>query len=166
MRWCFTQRTISGIKEKFQPLENSIREKLIPAIVGRSVSDIERRILALPVRFGSLGIQNPAQTAPIEFETSFRLTRSLSSLIRNQEQNLDNYDKENIKVEIARAKAEKENRLRSEFEEIKNTVNEDLRRSLDLATEKGSGSWLTALPIQTLGFSLNKREFRDGISLR
>ena len=74
MRWCFTQRTISGIEEKFQPLENSIREKLIPAIVGRSVSDVERRILALPVRFGGLGIQNPA---PIEFETSSCMTRNL-----------------------------------------------------------------------------------------
>ena len=34
------------------PLGNVIREKLIPALVGRRVSDIERRILALPVRLG------------------------------------------------------------------------------------------------------------------
>ena len=45
-------------------------------------------------------------------------------------------------------------------------VNEDLKRSLDLATEKGSGAWLSALPLQSLGYVLNKSEFRDGIALR
>ena len=63
MRWCFVQRTISNIKDNFIPLEEVIREKLIPAIIGRKVSDIERRILALPVRLGGIGIQNPVQTA-------------------------------------------------------------------------------------------------------
>ena len=47
----------------FQPLENVIREKLIPALVRRSVSDIERRILALPVRFGGIGLINPVLSA-------------------------------------------------------------------------------------------------------
>ena len=35
-----------------------------------------------------------------------------------------------------------------------------------LAREKGSGSWLTALPIKSLGYTLNKREFQDSICLR
>ena len=41
-----------------------------------------------------------------------------------------------------------------------------MRRTLDLLQEKGSGAWLTALPIQSLGYSLNKQEFRDSICLR
>ena len=60
--WGFMQRTIEGIAENFEPLENIIREKFIPAIVGRKVSDIERRILALPIRLGGLGVQNPVLT--------------------------------------------------------------------------------------------------------
>ena len=32
------------------------------------------------------------------------------------------------------------------------------KRSMALAREKGSGSWLTALPIKSLGYTLNKRE--------
>ena len=34
------------------------------------------------------------------------------------------------------------------------------QRALDLAVEKGSSAWLTVLPLQDLGFNLNKREFR------
>ena len=40
------------------------------------------------------------------------------------------------------------------------------RRIIKLAEEKGSGAWLTALPIQSLGYTLNKQEFRDAIALR
>ena len=41
-----------------------------------------------------------------------------------------------------------------------------MKKKLDLAREKGSGSWLTALPIQALGYALNKQEFRDGLCIR
>ena len=37
---------------------------------------------------------------------------------------------------------------------------------VDLAAEKGSSAWLTVLPLQDLGFNLNKREFRDAVKLR
>ena len=40
------------------------------------------------------------------------------------------------------------------------------QRALDLAAEKGSSEWLTVLPLQDLGFNLNKREFRDVVKLR
>ena len=40
------------------------------------------------------------------------------------------------------------------------------QRAFDLATEKGSSAWLTVLPLQDLGFNLNKREFRDAVKLR
>ena len=66
-----------------------------------------------------------------------------------------------VKAEIAKLHAEKERRLVNEFESIKALVSDNLQRSLDLATEKGSGAWLAALPIQSLGYVLNKNEFRD-----
>ena len=43
-RWTFVMRTIQGTSELFIPLEKSIREKLIPAIIGRSGSDLHRRM--------------------------------------------------------------------------------------------------------------------------
>ena len=59
-RWTFVQRTMSDIEDLFKPLETSIREDFIPALIGRSVSDLERKLLQLPVRFRGLGIANPA----------------------------------------------------------------------------------------------------------
>jgi hypothetical protein len=81
MRWTFVQRTISGISHLFQPLEDAIRSKFIPAIVGRKISDIERKILALPVRFGGIGVLNPVETSETEYEASKKTTENLKELI-------------------------------------------------------------------------------------
>ena len=37
---------------------------------------------------------------------------------------------------------------------------------MDLASEKGASTWLTALPLQDQGFNLNKGEFHDALCLR
>ena len=44
--------------------------------------------------------------------------------------------------------------------------NENLIRCLKLNREKGASSWLTVLPLQDQGYSLNKQEFKDAICLR
>ena len=49
---------------------------------------------------------------------------------------------------------------------MKSCVDEKLKRAIDLACEKGAVAWLTALPLQSMGYVLNKQEFRDGICLR
>ena len=41
-----------------------------------------------------------------------------------------------------------------------------LRRTVDLAQEKGSSAWLTSFPLKDQGFALNKQEFWDSIALR
>ena len=35
-----------------------------------------------------------------------------------------------------------------------------------MACEKGSSSWLSALPLKSYGYCLNKSEFRDAVALR
>ena len=166
MRWCFVQRTISNISHLFEPLEECIREKLIPAIIGRRVSDLERRLLALPVRFGGIGILNPVETANFEYESSIKITGNLTSIIYHQENTWENYNEERVKETISKVKGEKEKRFLQEFESIKAQVNDEMKTNLDLAREKGSGTWLTALPIQALGYTLNRQEFRDSLCLR
>ena len=53
-----------------------------------------------------------------------------------------------------------------QLEEVKDLVDDKLKRSLELAAEKGAGAWLSALPLQSMGYVLNKQEFRDGLCLR
>ena len=166
MRWSFLQRTIPNTKDYFVPLEETIRERLIPAIIGRRITDVERKLVSLPVRMGGLGIQDPTITADIEFRNSSFVTRNLTDLIQNQETNLDNYDNAQVKTDILKMKAEKEQSLTERLEEVKNSVDEKLKRSIELACEKGASAWLSALPLQAMGFVLNRQEFRDAICLR
>ena len=49
-RWSYIQRSVPEISDLFVPLEDAIRNSLIPAILGRNISDIERDMTALPLR--------------------------------------------------------------------------------------------------------------------
>ncbi|CAB4021726.1 Hypothetical predicted protein, partial [Paramuricea clavata] len=57
-----------------------------------------------------------------------------------------------------------------EWEERAERITENapprIQRILDVASEKGSSVWLTALSLKEQGFNLNKREFRDAVKLR
>jgi len=75
--------------ELFEPLENAIRYQLIPAFVGREVSDAERQILALPLRHGELGPTDPRETAKMEYEHSTQITNKLKAKIYTQKLDLD-----------------------------------------------------------------------------
>ena len=63
-------------------------------------------------------------------------------------------------------RSERSKELEHRAERIKEMAPRKTQRALDLATEKGSSAWLTVLPLQDLGFNLNKREFRDAVKLR
>jgi len=69
-RWTHFQRTVPDASELFEPLENAIRDQLIPGLIGREVSDAERQILALPLRHGGLGLTDPRETTKTEYEHS------------------------------------------------------------------------------------------------
>ena len=111
-----------------------------------------------------MGIVNPTKSSD-EFRASVSITQNLTNIIFNQERDFRNYNAEEVKI-MADVKKDKEKRLESELKSIKDLVNERTQRIIDLAQEKGAGAWLTALPIQSLGFTLNKQEFRDGVCLR
>ena len=55
-------------------------------------------MLALPLRFGGLGIQNPTKTADSEYQASKRITSQLTELIFNQDQDLSKLDRSFIMV--------------------------------------------------------------------
>ena len=158
--------TIEDTKNLFIPLEKCIRDTFIPAILGRSVSDIHRRMFALPVRFGGLGIVNPVEMADREYQTSIRITEELVGLIYHQETTLKKLDKVKIKGRVDSLKLAKELRLKKELADMMREVDETTRESLELIQEHGSGAWLTSLPIQQLGYAYSKVDFRDSVHLR
>ena len=61
---------------------------------------------------------------------------------------------------------EKNEVLRTKLNDIKNSLTLKTQRAVELASEKGASNWLTVLPIDEMGLTLNKGEFRDALKLR
>ena len=89
------------------------------------MSDIERQILSLPVRFGGLGLANPTETAHREYEASCIITEDLVHLILNQEQDLSLLDTELISEKVNALKSAKNALHTQKFEEIKTNINDE-----------------------------------------
>ena len=163
-RWTYFLRTLPEIQDLLEPLESAISRVLIPAITDRQCGQLDRDILALPVRLGGLGIANPSSDANFDYTSSVKVTAPLVEQIVSQvhqlpEDSLIRSTQQEVKVERAK-------NLEKRAERLKEVAPQKTRRALDLATEKGSSMWLTSLPLKEMGFNLNKREFRDGLSLR
>ena len=95
-RWTYVQRTVPEIAEidnLFVSLLETISEKLIPSLIGRKVSDSERRIPALPVRYDDLVVRDPINTSK-EFLASPKVTEIPSQIIVRQERDFRNYDQD------------------------------------------------------------------------
>ena len=75
-------------------------------------------------------------------------------------------DETEIKTLQASARREKEEWLKMQCEQVRESLPIKIERVVELATEKGASNWLTVIPIKEMNFNLNKREFRDAIKLR
>ena len=71
-----------------------------------------------------------------------------------------------IKTLQASARREKDDLLKMQCEQVRESLPSKTERAVELATEKGASNWLTVIPIKEMNFNLNKREFRDAIKLR
>ena len=165
-RWNFLLRTVPNIADLLQPLEDAITQSFIPALIGRQLDDEERRIFALPCRMGGMGISNPVTRAPIEFETSERITSTMAALIINQSTQYSTSTQQHMRESRNVLKRERWQRQNDDLQNLNEVLTASQRRSLSLAGEKGASSWLTALPIENMGFTLHKRAFRDAVFLR
>jgi hypothetical protein len=164
-KWTYIMRTTPEASSLLTPLEDILRHKFIPAITGRrSITDVERELFALPCRLGGLGIPNPTIVSDSYYNTSFEISAPLvQSIIESKYQYSSDVELEqnHIKYSMKKRKREQQN------DDAMNLRPPDtLKRAMELAKEKGSSSWLTALPLESHGFALHKSSFRDALCLR
>ena len=163
-KWQYLMRTVCDVGEMFQVLENRIANNFIPALTGREpCSNEERSLLSLPTRHGGLNLPNPVDLAKIQHDASLKVTEPLKKMIISQTTSYERLQVHEIKAELRRQKNEYHQQLASD---VRKTLSPQKQRIMDLLKEKGSSSWLTALPLKDHGFSLNKGEFRDALCLR
>ena len=167
-RFTYHIRTIPDLSAQLQNVDHIIDHHFIPAITdGRKLSCIERKLFALPVRLGGLGIPILSEMCDYEHQNSKRICESISNNIITQNNINSSTAENNININIRSQIIKTRNdRQKIQLEQIRLDLNANEIRANDLAQLKGSSNWLTALPIQQETYVLSKREFFDAISLR
>ncbi len=110
---------------------------------------------------------NHTQATDTEFLASQRITEPLQQAVLQQQAQVSS---NSVDLQL-NAKKEVRKQRREQATEAAQNLKEDLpmhtlKRAMELAQEKGASSWLTALPIEELGFTLHKRAFQDALALR
>ena len=165
-RWNYVMRTIPDISPLLEPLEEAIRSDFIPTLIKSvTLTDDERKLIALPPRLGGLGITSPTMRSNDENANSIKLTQSLTEKIVAQDTNgeVDQTMISEIKKQISRDRHQAQTIM---LNDLMNRFPPDKTRKIIAAQETGASNWLTALPIRSKGFSLNKQEFIDAVALR
>ena len=71
-------------------------------------------------------------------------------------------------VAAVRAEANKRNLglLQDQEEFVISTLDEQTKKSVEQAKEKGASNWISTLPLEDQGFTLNKGKLRDAVPMR
>ena len=165
-KWTYLCRTVPN-SDLLKPLDDALRTKLIPALTGKPPpNDLECTLFALPARMGGLGITIPSKQADQEHQSSQLVTSVLQDHILMQD---ETYSFEVIakqlesKTTVRNINKDNCSKATSDLMEL---LPDSLQRSTKLASEKGSSTWLTVLPLSEHGFALHKRAFQDSLALR
>ena len=165
-KWTYFLRTLPNISDLLQPLETTILKEFIPAIAGKSISDLERDLFSLPVQMGGHGLCDPSSIADFEFEASVSIASPLIQEIIQQRTKFSAAvlgDQRQAKVDVVSSWHQQQ---ASCLSELMSLLPDDLRHIVQLSSEKGASTWLSVLPIEEHGFALHKGAFRDALCLR
>ena len=115
-------RTIPGIEDQLEPLENASRNKLILEwLEEHQCNNEERKLLALPPNSDGLGTINTADIAKTEYTNTKKLTETHTKVLPSQ-QNLYVENQSSVKNIKAVIQIEKENQLTAVYNNIKSNT--------------------------------------------
>ena len=102
-------RTIPEISHHLVSLEDTLRNRFIPAISGGHIcNDTERKFLSLPTRFRGLAIPIFYEQGTVEYRNSRKLTAQLAPLIKNQ---IKQYTVDKTKIKITKQVIKEKSKL-------------------------------------------------------
>ena len=155
-------RTIPSLADILKPLDECINNKFIPAITeGHVLSEADRKLLYLPVRFGGLGIPICLDLCAKEYNNSRKAIQSLTPRIVAQEHeyNLDRNRERQIEREIKEAR---ETGHKEKLDSLCASMTDEQKGANYLAQVMGASAWLTSLPLKEEGFSLKSFYYING----
>ena len=163
-KFTYFLRTIPDMKSYIEKLDERINNTFLPSLLESVISDHDRRLYALPIRLGGLGIPVLTEAAEENFNSSVKITAPLVAIMITQDNVLPDNDEVNkLKSEV---RQEQQDRVKSKAENLEKELPDTTLRAVTESREKGASSWLSVLPLEEYDFTLNKSEFRDAINLR
>ena len=140
---------------------------LLPAVLGISPpNDTIRSLVALPPRWGGLGVFNPTVQCTHEYSATVDITGPLSQCIVLGQ----SFDYFQMRTEPLSRKFVIRLFGQSAYSDTSSSLcshlNHSLQTALDLTTIRGASAWLSALLLSEYGFTLHKAAFHDAIALR
>jgi hypothetical protein len=145
-------RTIPNVAELVKPIDDIINNKFLPALTERqAISRIDRKLIALPVKLGGLGIPIFSESCVTEFENSRFISKYLIDKIVAQDPTYVVNAQRDREI-TATVRIQKEQRDKESLAEVRTTMSKAKLRANDIAQQKGASAWLTALPLKEEGF--------------
>ena len=134
--------------------------------MSSDVKDEEKRLYALPVKHGGLGIPDPVRGADKAHATSTAATAHLTEAVKGKV--VFNVGEHVTCMKNARssARAERDKHDEEEYNFIRSSLETNKRRTIARAKEGNTGAWLSIMPKARSGNVLSAREFRDNLALR
>ena len=136
-KWTHLARTVPGTSDLLQPLEEVIRHRFIPALIGRTaISDVERELLSLPTHLGGLGIMNPSEVTISQYTSSMKITAPLVTLIIQQSTEYTHTTKLEQHRAITETKSNRRQIQSRKAASLAPRLPNDLRHAVEIAKEK------------------------------
>jgi hypothetical protein len=161
----YFMRTIENLSEYMDPIDKLITTEFIPALLGCPVSVIERQIMALPVKYGGLGIPIFVELARKDYSTSLIVTQPLVNTMTSQ-CSINAPDVIAVQEELKKVLDQRIKDYQDRQKMLIDQCDKKLTRIIEQSCESGSSNWLSTLPLKKHGFVMNKSEFRDSLRLR
>ena len=162
-RFSYFMRTIPGMEKFMEPLDETIHNIFLPSLFDSIITEDERLLFSLPIRLGGLGIPKFTEEAEFKYKASTTITSPLVAIMVLQGETLPNDS------EIIRIKSEVTQRRNTDIllkaDQVERNLEPNVLRAVQHSKEKGASNWLSTIPLADQGFTLNKGEFRDAISL-
>ena len=159
-------RTIPDISSLLKPLDDAVDDFIKVLFNNFDFNTVEGNFWSLPLRMGGMGLLIPSKIADDQYSNSQKINEKLTAKVQEQQTLFEDIepDVKKAKAEVKKLKDLKNNQLLSEITtELGST---EKGKVLEAIQEKGASSWLSALPIKSQGYALDKQSFRDAISTR
>ena len=136
--------------------------------------------MGLPTRHGGLGVHDPAEMAKTLHQGAVRVTEPLvNHILQHQDSTHDHEDDRQADQAFEEALSSQRDATKRQREEwdtgmqekakaLRERLGHDSTAALAMrwAEQRGTSTWLTALPLVSHGFDLTRREFYDALCLR